>query len=116
MDGSWEETSRVTWLSWGWCLGKGDTAQREWAARGTGLALVAILAASRTGGDGRGQGAGTAGGSCAVPAAPGEDGWIAELWIDDCCQLVACLTSQGTEADSMPSLFKGFLPQDMIYC
>lgn len=56
------------------------------------------------------------GASRAVPAATGEDGLIAELWIDDCCQLVACLTSQGTEADSMPSLFKGFLPQDMIYC
>lgn len=51
-----------------------------------------------------------------VPVLTDKDGLIAELQIDDCCQLVACLARQGREADSMPGPFKGFLPQDMIYC
>jgi len=51
-----------------------------------------------------------------VPVLTDKDGLIAELQIDDCCQPVACLASQEREADSMPGPFKGFLPQDMIYC
>lgn len=54
--------------------------------------------------------------SCAGPALTDKDRLIAELQIDGCCQLVACLTSQRREADSITHPFKGFLPQDMIYC
>lgn len=69
-------------------------------------ALVLLPAGAQIGlGVRRGWQAGPAQGR---PALTDKDGSMAELQIDGCCQLLACLASPGREADSMPSPFKGF--------